>query len=142
MICPFDQSTGRAQPAHIIDVSTKDGLLDMIALGNVIELSRALDQRHYTGYDIDDHEQDEIDAVMTRYRLFIRWYTQNFALLIQKDWISPSYLLKKAPRRLCQHSTAVRQGTRRSRTSDRHRAHAYIKSDAKTLVEAFLDPLA
>ena len=95
MICPFDQSTGRARPAHIIDVSTKDGLLDMIALGNVIELSRALDQRHYTGYDIDDHEQDEIDAVMTRYRLFIRWYTQNFALLIQKDWISPSYLFKK-----------------------------------------------
>ena len=40
-------------------------------MGNMIELIRPLDYGNYTGDPVSAEEDDEIDATITRYRLFI-----------------------------------------------------------------------
>ena len=64
-------------------------------MGNLIELSQALDERTYAGYKINDTELNEIDAAMTRYRLFMRWYARNYAVVIDKEWVNATYVFKK-----------------------------------------------
>jgi hypothetical protein len=86
---------GEQRPAHVVDVTVLDGVLDIMALGNVIELARALDQLQYSGMETTDEELDEMDAATTRYRLFVRWYSRRFAFIINDEWVSPSYIFRK-----------------------------------------------
>jgi hypothetical protein len=76
----IDPFSGMQTPLHVIDVTTTQGLLDIIALGNVIEFTPALDLRTYEHIVLDEEEQLEIEASMARYRLFIRWYCKKFGL--------------------------------------------------------------
>ena len=87
--------TGQSPPVHIVDISTVDGLLDLISMGNMIELSRPLDYGNYTGDPVSAEEDDEIDATITRYRLFIRWYARRFSVVIGKEWVNATYVFKK-----------------------------------------------
>ena len=105
-------------PLHTIDVTHAEGLLDIIALGNIIEFMHALDLQSYQDIELDEKERLEIEATMARYRLFIRWFSKTFGLLMDSKWINPTYLFK---RRLAsfgasvcvyfaeQHSTTQRQ---------------------------------
>lgn len=86
---------GRKWSAHVVDVTHSEGLLDMISLGCLIELSRPLDERLYTGESIPQDEQDEINAVQTRYRRFITWYQERFFIVIDGELINPSYLFRR-----------------------------------------------
>lgn len=86
---------GRLRSAHIVDVTSPDGLLDMIALGSFIELSRPLDERLYTKESIPQDEQDEINAAQTRYRRFITWYQERFFIVIEDELINPSYIFHR-----------------------------------------------
>jgi hypothetical protein len=81
-------------PPHVIDVTVIDGLLDIIALGNIIEFAAALDWRSYEHIILHDDEKLEIEIAITRYRTFIRWFGKKFGLLIDGNWITPSYLFK------------------------------------------------
>jgi hypothetical protein len=85
---------GTQPPLHVIDVTAIEGLLDIIALGNLIEFASALDLRTYENIILHEDEQLEIEIAMTRYRTFIRWYCRKFGLLIDGNWIVPSYLFK------------------------------------------------
>jgi len=67
----------------------------MISLGCLIEFSRPLDERLYTKESIPRDEQDEIDAAQTRYRRFITWYQQRFFIIIDGEWINPSYIFRR-----------------------------------------------
>jgi hypothetical protein len=82
-------------PLHVIDITTTQGLLDIIALGNIIEFATALDLRTYQHIVLDEEEQLEIEASMARYRYFIRWFSKKFGLLMDNKWICPSYLFKR-----------------------------------------------
>jgi hypothetical protein len=82
-------------PLHIIDVTHPEGLLDIIALGNIIEFTHALDLRSYQDIDLEEPEQLEIEATMARYRLFVRWFSKKFGLLMDSKWINPMYLFKR-----------------------------------------------
>lgn len=82
-------------PVHVIDVTSTEGLLDIIALGNIIEFALALDLRSYDNTVIDPDEELEIEATMARYRSFIRWFSQTFGLLMDGHWINPTYLFKR-----------------------------------------------
>jgi hypothetical protein len=93
--CADVSHTGQARPVHVIDVESKDGLNDIMALGTVIELSRALDQQVYSQSEIDHDEQHEIDAAISRYRLFMRWFSSHFAFIIHGEWLYATYLFKK-----------------------------------------------
>jgi hypothetical protein len=84
-----------AIPLHVIDVRTTDGLLDIIALGNIIEFATALDIRSYVSVGIDNDEQLEQEAAMTHYREFMRWFSRNYGLLIDDAWTSAMYLFKR-----------------------------------------------
>jgi hypothetical protein len=81
------------RPAHIPDISTVDGLLTIIAVGNMVELAMALDHTSYTGSSLQD--RDEAEVAITRYHLFIRWFSQQYCLLIGQDCITPQYLFAK-----------------------------------------------
>ena len=87
--------TGQSPPVHVIDISTVDGLLDLISVGNMIELSRALDDGNYTGEPMDADEEDEIDATITRYRMFMRWFARRFSVVFGKEWVNATYVFKK-----------------------------------------------
>jgi hypothetical protein len=86
--------SGMKKPLHVIDVTVIEGLLDIIALGNLIEFSSALDLRTYENIILDEDELLEIEIAMTRYRAFIRWFCRKFGLLIEGTWVVASYLFK------------------------------------------------
>lgn len=83
-------------PQHVIDVETMDGLLDIIAVGNIIEFATALDHRTYENVVVDNDERLEQEAAMTRYRTFISWFSKRYGLVINGIWLNPSYLFKEA----------------------------------------------
>jgi hypothetical protein len=88
---------GAKRSPHIFDVTCQQGLLDMISLGCLIEFSRALDDRLYRKIEesIPQDEDDEIDAAQTRYRRFITWYQERFFIIIDGEWINPSYIFSR-----------------------------------------------
>jgi hypothetical protein len=88
-------SLGHPRSPHIVDVTSAEGLLDMISLGCLIEFSNPLDQRLYLNEAIPHDEQEEIEAAMTRYRRFITWYQERFFVVIENEWINPSYLFSR-----------------------------------------------
>ena len=79
-------------PLHIIDVTQAEGLLDIIALGNIIQFTHALDLRSYQDIDLEEEEELEIEATMSQYHLFIRWFSKKFGLLMDGKWINPTYM--------------------------------------------------
>jgi hypothetical protein len=91
-------------PLHVIDVTKSEGLLDIIALGNIIEFTPAFDLRSYGDIEVDEEEQLEIEAAMSQYRTFIRWFSKKFGLLMDRHWINPTYLFK---RRLASYGASV-----------------------------------
>jgi hypothetical protein len=88
--------SGLAAPLHIIDPRTSDGLMDIIALGNLVEFSIPLDLRTYENVIVDTEERLEQEAAMTHYRRFIRWFSSQFGLLIGGTaWVNPTYIFKR-----------------------------------------------
>jgi len=71
-----------------------EGLLDFISVGCLIELSPALDQRQNLGI-VSTEELDEIEAVSTRFRLFVRWFADKYCLLAGSEWINANYLFRR-----------------------------------------------
>jgi len=82
-------------PLHVIDVTCVEGLLDIIALGNIIEFTYVLDLRSYEDIELEEEERLEIEAAMSRYRLFVRWFSKKFGLLMDGKWVNPTYLFKR-----------------------------------------------
>jgi hypothetical protein len=81
-------------PLHVINVKDTEGLLDLIALGNIIEFAAALDHRTYENVVVHKEEREEQEVAMTDYRRFIRWFSKAFGTLISGTWVNPSYLFK------------------------------------------------
>jgi len=73
-----------------------EGLLDMIAFGNMVEFATALDQSTYNDDNISPEEYEEQETTTARYRMFIRWFGQRFVLMIGLQWVNPSYLFQKS----------------------------------------------
>ena len=63
---------------HIPKTFTPSGLMDIIALGNLLELAQVLDRRsYYTDDGIHWQEVHEIALSRQRYRCFQDWFTRN-----------------------------------------------------------------
>jgi hypothetical protein len=87
---------GLPVPLHVIDVTQYDGLLDIIAIGNIIEFAVVLDYRTYEeGMELDDSEHLEREAAMTHYRTLITWFSDRYGLRIGDSWVNPSYFFKR-----------------------------------------------
>ena len=87
--------SGLPLPVHVMDVTKVDGLLDMIAVGNVIEFAVALDYRTYQGPSLHEADSLERDASMTCYRTFITWFSHRYGLIIDGAWVNPTYLFRR-----------------------------------------------
>jgi hypothetical protein len=88
----------RVRPAHVVDVSTPEGLLALMSVGCLMELAPALDDRHYSRNHtpISEEELDEIDATAACFRLFLRWYGEQFLVVFEnKKWVNAAYLFKR-----------------------------------------------
>lgn len=70
------------------------GLLDVIAVGNLIELTNALDLSSYTG-NTQTGSKDEKEAAQTRYRIFMRWFSHEHIVFVNKTWVTASYIFKR-----------------------------------------------
>jgi hypothetical protein len=86
---------GLPVPLHVINITQVDGLLDVIALGNIIEFAVVLDFRTYEELELDDNEYLEREAAMTHYRTLITWFSNRYGLRIGDNWVNPSYLFKR-----------------------------------------------
>lgn len=111
-----------------MDVSKVNGLLDIIAIGNIIEFAVALDYRTYQGPQPQDTEYLERDAAMTRYRTFITWFSDRYGLIIDGSWVNPSYLFKR--RLICFAATLLDYFTREHLTVQQYDKLKGINPDA------------
>jgi hypothetical protein len=76
-------------------VSTQEGLNAITAVGNLIEFAVALDHRTYNPQLAEADDMDEIEAATSRFRLFIRWFTDNFCIFINNQWVCATYYFRK-----------------------------------------------
>jgi hypothetical protein len=78
--------------AHVPDVSTPNGLLDVILVGNIIEFADALSRPYYAGKVPKDVLEEE-NVARWRYRQLIRWIANNFVLVFENSYVNPWYLV-------------------------------------------------
>jgi len=78
---------------HIPDITTKDGLLDVIMVGNILEFSDALDTDCF-GKNVPDDIMEERSAARSRYRQFQCWFIRWYILDIEGEAVNPCYVFQ------------------------------------------------
>lgn len=80
---------------HVPDMRTQDGLLDVLALGCVLEFSTALDPARYS--DAHDPSSTEALATITRenhartmFRVLLRTFASKYTILLYGELVHPS----------------------------------------------------
>jgi hypothetical protein len=73
--------------AHIPDVSTQEGLLDIIMLGNILELSKV-----FSGKSKATLENEEQDMARLRYRRFMMWFADHHLIVLDGELVNPWYV--------------------------------------------------
>ena len=89
--------------AHIPDVTTRHGLLDIIMVGNMLEFATALGLKSH-GRKPPPEVLEEQNVAMWRYRIFQSWFIDRYILEIGGQGVNPSYLFYKL---LIQFGTAL-----------------------------------
>jgi hypothetical protein len=69
--------------------------MDVIMVGNVIELADILNRRHYTK-DATAIEQEEENVIRWRYRLFAKWFIMNYTTYVGDKLVNPGYIFKRS----------------------------------------------
>jgi hypothetical protein len=77
------------------NISSPEGLLDVIMVGNTLEFAFALN-RHYTAKQTPPDVAEEQHVAMYRYRLFQSWYNRNYILNVEGQYLSPSYVFNRS----------------------------------------------
>jgi hypothetical protein len=80
--------------AHIPDIRTQDGLLDVIMVGSLIELAEIINRSHYEKTETDQ-EREEENVMRWRYRLFIKWFVSNYTTRLDNELVNPTYVFYK-----------------------------------------------
>ena len=81
--------------AHIPDVTTQDGLLDIIMVGNMLEFATALGLKH-SGKKSHPEVLEERNAAMWQYRIFQSWFNHRYVLEIGDQGVNPCYLFNRS----------------------------------------------
>ena len=77
--------------AHIPDISTQDGLLDIIMLGNMLEFSKV-----FAGKSRAASEAEEQDVARFRYRRFMAWFADHHLVVLESQMVNPWYLFYRS----------------------------------------------
>jgi hypothetical protein len=81
---------------HVPDITTRDGLLDFIMVGNLLEFSTVFDHYHHVGIKIAPEWVEERNVARWRYRLFQSWFNRRFILDMKDVGVNPCYLFNKS----------------------------------------------
>jgi hypothetical protein len=79
--------------AHIPDITTSTGLLDIVMVGNVLEFADALSRPYYAG-KVPKEVTEEENVARWRYRQFIKWFSSRFVLVFDGKFVNPWYLVR------------------------------------------------
>lgn len=79
------------------DILTQDGLLDVIAVGCILEFASALNRELYAGkYDEDSDEAISMNVeaahARSRFRVIMKTFATRYVTLINKQMVHPSYI--------------------------------------------------
>jgi hypothetical protein len=77
--------------AHIPDISTQEGLLDVIMLGNLLEFSKA-----FAGKSKANSESEEQDVARFRYRRFMAWFADHHLIATDSLLVNPFYIFYRS----------------------------------------------
>lgn len=85
-------------PPHVPDISTSNGLCDVIAVGMILEFSAILDRRRYEtqGHKQSEDQTEFLRAITARryFRLVMKTLYSQFATRIGDEWVHPMYIFK------------------------------------------------
>jgi hypothetical protein len=79
--------------AHIPDVTTPEGLLDIVSVGNILEFSAVFEPASRRGLK---EVVEERNLAMWRYRLFQRWFNSRYIIEIDGENVNPSYIFHRS----------------------------------------------
>jgi hypothetical protein len=84
------------QDPHIPNLATVEGLMDCIAVGNVLELAQVLDRRAYLKAGIHWLEQQEMAMARWRYRLIQKIFAKSFVTVVGGQHIHPMSIFRRS----------------------------------------------
>lgn len=75
---------------HVPDISSEDGLLDIIAVGNILELHKYMDRRYYAGTKkLQASDLEEMTVARWCYRRFQKWFSATYSTMVGDEVVSP-----------------------------------------------------
>jgi hypothetical protein len=89
--------------SHIPQIETEVGFLDLVMVGNLVELADIINRASYN-HTILPEDREEQNIARGRYRRFQVWFAEHFVVLMDKRWVSPFYVFKRS---LLQVSAAI-----------------------------------
>jgi hypothetical protein len=129
--------------AHLPDVATPTGFLDVVMVGTVLELSRAL-SRIYYGRAVDFLLIEEENVARWRYRQLITWFVQTYWITVGGTIVSPWYVVQRFliefASSLCAYKTIWdRSDTHQGLSADQllETIKRHLESDWPTLLPRF-----
>jgi hypothetical protein len=81
--------------SHIPDIATQDGFLDVVLVGNLIELADVINRTFYN-HTVTADVREEQNIARCRYRRFQTWFSERFVIFMEDYWISSSYIFKRS----------------------------------------------
>jgi hypothetical protein len=84
------------QNTHIPDMDNPQGLLDIIAIGNILECAQVLDRRSYKIPGVPLVEQSEMAMARWRYRKLAVVFAQQYSMAVGGQQISPLSIFRRS----------------------------------------------
>jgi hypothetical protein len=116
---------------HVPDITTNDGFLDVVALGNLLELGEFLDRRFHLG-KLSKKDAEEHRISRFNYHSFQKWFLKEYSLVCEQQVVSPSAVFQRS---ICEFAAALVLYKRR--TTDTPRADECSPKKFQQLVEGF-----
>jgi hypothetical protein len=80
---------------HIPDLTTQMGLVDIMAVGNFLELAQYMDRRYYTG-NLPSDDLEEQRVARANYHIFQKLFVERYSVLMEGKLISPFLLFQRS----------------------------------------------
>jgi hypothetical protein len=86
----------RTAHPHVPDVLTENGLKDIMAIGNILELATVIDRRCYRSTSLPSKEREEMGLSRSMYRRLQSIIAQKFIVHVQGKPISPFMVFRRS----------------------------------------------
>jgi hypothetical protein len=113
--CSLVSASEQDEDQHRIDPTAPQGLLDVVVLGNTMELVRYLDARFYQttpSETINDAELAEYDFITEQYSVFQKAFSNRYVMVIDEKRVDViNHLFKPSILHLAVSIVTYRRGT-------------------------------